>query len=332
MSDDALRLRGTRRRVPEPAGKAARTPLLTIGNVQRTRLLSATLRECAANGSAELTVAGVVSAAGVSRRTFYELFPDLGHCLLALMQERLDIAADLARVAYEQQESWSERVRAGLGALLVHFEREPDTARVLIVETLRAGPEVAALRRAAVDRLVAVLDPAGASAGPGAAVCSLSGQATVAAVLGILEDRLSAQAQPKLSTLLNELMCVIVAPYQGPAAARRQLRRGPSAAAPRIGEGGDSLAHLPMRLTYRTMRVLLAVGQRPGASNRQIGVAAGIEDQGQTSKLLTRLQRLGLIENGRATSERYGTNAWRLTATGADVEREIAAPPQTRRR
>jgi AcrR family transcriptional regulator len=325
MSDNALRLRGTRR-APRPAGKAARISSLAVEDVQRTRLLSATLRECAAGGSAELTVAGVVGAAGVSRRTFYELFPDVRSCLLTLIHERLEIAEALVCEACEQQESWSERVRVGLGALLAHFEHEPDVARVLVLETLRAGPEAAALRRATVARLVASLDAAGASAPPSAAVCSLSGHAAVAAVLGIVQDRLSAQAQPRLSALLNELMCVIVVHYQGSAAARRQLRRAPSAAAMSpIRRREDSFRPLPMRLTYRTVRVLRAIGQQPGASNRQIGIAAGIEDQGQASKMLTRLQRLGLIENRRAAREMYGANAWRLTAAGAAVEQEIAA-------
>jgi AcrR family transcriptional regulator len=322
MSDRISSARG-RRQTPVPAWPQQQRPALTVEDVQRTRLLSAALRECAAKGSAELTVAGVVSAAGISRRTFYELFPDVKHCLLALIEERLEIAAEVACEAYGQQGGWSERVRAALGALLEHFEHEPAAARVLVVETLRAGPETAAFRRATVARLLAALDEIGERARPGSTICSLSGQAAVAAVLGILHDRLSSQAQPRLSPLLNELMCVIVLPYRGPAAARRQLRRAQSAKRARISAREDSLAHLPMRLTYRTMRVLVAIGRQPGASNRVIGTIAGIEDQGQASKLLARLRRLGLIEN--PVSETHTANAWRLTAAGRKLEREIAA-------
>lgn len=322
MSNNALRSRCPHR-APVSAPEVADVAEVTVKSMQRTRLLSATLRQCAAMGSAELTVAGIVSAAGISRRTFYELFPDVKRCMLAMIEERLEVATGLAREAYRQPEGWSEQVRAGLGAVLTHFEREPDVARVLIVETLRAGPEAAALRRRTVTRLAAVLEQATAGAGPGAAVCSLTGQATVAAVLGVLHDRVSAQARPKLSTLLNELMCVIVAPYMGSAAARRQLRRAPRPPARGGSRRKDPLAQLPMRLTYRTMRVLLAIGQRPGESNRQIAVIAGIEDQGQASKLLSRLRLLGLAEN-RADGPKYGVNAWSLTEAGLRVEREIA--------
>ena len=83
-----------------------------------------------------------------------------------------------------------------------------------------------------------------------------------------------------------------------------------------------------MRLTYRTVRVLTAVADLGGRgsypSNREIGAGAGMEDQGQISKLLARLQRLELIHNTRAESARGAPNAWGLTERGWDVQRAIA--------
>jgi DNA-binding MarR family transcriptional regulator len=78
-----------------------------------------------------------------------------------------------------------------------------------------------------------------------------------------------------------------------------------------------------MRLTYRTMRVLLSVADHPGASNRELGLAAEIHDQGQASKLLGRLQKLGLIENTRADQAPGGPNAWTLTDRGTEIQRTI---------
>lgn len=52
-----------------------------------------------------------------------------------------------------------------------------------------------------------------------------------------------------------------------------------------------------MRLTHRTVRVLMVIAERPGASNREVAERSGISDQGQISKLLTRLARLKLVEN-----------------------------------
>ena len=88
----------------------------------------------------------------------------------------------------------------------------------------------------------------------------------------------------------------------------------------------DLLHELPMRITYRTIRVLSAVGATPGASNRAVGDAAGIADQGQVSKLLARLRRLGLVENTGEGPARGMPNAWRLTPKGADVESAFRVP------
>jgi chromosome segregation and condensation protein ScpB len=75
-----------------------------------------------------------------------------------------------------------------------------------------------------------------------------------------------------------------------------------------------------MRLTYRTVRVLAAVAEHPGSSNRQVGVASGMQDQGQISKLLSRLHRLGLIQNAGIGPAKGAPNAWTLTPKGAEIE------------
>lgn len=76
-----------------------------------------------------------------------------------------------------------------------------------------------------------------------------------------------------------------------------------------------------MRLTYRTVRVLMVISERPGASNREIAERSGISDQGQISKLLGRLARLELVENRGDGQEKGAANAWHLTARGQAVER-----------
>ena len=87
---------------------------------------------------------------------------------------------------------------------------------------------------------------------------------------------------------------------------------------------GDPLRDVGMRLTYRTVRVLMSVAANPGSSNREVGAAAGMDDQGQISRLLARLQRLDLIHNTRAESARGAPNAWGLTERGWSVQRAIA--------
>ncbi|HWX98121.1 MAG TPA: MarR family winged helix-turn-helix transcriptional regulator [Solirubrobacteraceae bacterium] len=51
------------------------------------------------------------------------------------------------------------------------------------------------------------------------------------------------------------------------------------------------------------------------ASNRDISSAIGMSDQAQTSRMLSRMEDLGLIHN-RAPYNHGAPNCWRLTADG----------------
>jgi hypothetical protein len=76
-------------------------------------------------------------------------------------------------------------------------------------------------------------------------------------------------------------------------------------------------------MTYRTGRVLAAIAELGGRgsdpSNREVADAAGVLDEGQISKLLKRLEGLGLIENTGEGQPMGKANAWRLTAWGVEV-------------
>jgi hypothetical protein len=129
--------------------------------------------------------------------------------------------------------------------------------------------------------------------------------------------------------LLNPLMSMIVSAYLGPAAARKELERAvPKVRVFRvIGANGvaakDPLEGLGMRLTYRTLRVIAVVAERPGVSNREVADGAGVSDQGQISKLLGRLERLGLVWNSGEGHLSGEPNAWLLTGRGEDVQRAV---------
>jgi hypothetical protein len=103
-----------------------------------------------------------------------------------------------------------------------------------------------------------------------------------------------------LTDLHAPLMSMIVLPYLGAQAARSELSRPPLDVRRErrpsvVTRATDPLEGLNMRLTYRTVRVLTVISEHPGASNREIAEGSGIVDQGQISKLLTRLSRLELI-------------------------------------
>ena len=79
-----------------------------------------------------------------------------------------------------------------------------------------------------------------------------------------------------------------------------------------------------MRLTYRTARVLQCIAELPGASNREVAESAGVTDPGQISKLLRRLERLGLTANTGGGHLSGEPNAWKLTPLGGQVAQRLS--------
>jgi DNA-binding MarR family transcriptional regulator len=123
-------------------------------------------------------------------------------------------------------------------------------------------------------------------------------------------------------------MYMIVAAYLGRGAARRELTRRDTER--------DHAERRPLpppglgiRMTYRTMKVLAVIGEQPDLSNLEVAARAGVLDQGQISKLLARLSRLGLIENTGEGQPRGAANSWRLTPEG--IELRQSGPRVSRR-
>lgn len=294
-----------------------------IAEMQRMRLLDAAIDAVEDVGYARMTVAEVISRARVSRKTFYEIFGDREQCLLAAFEHVLTQMRELAEQAYQGQPSWRDGVRSALAALLDFMDEQPGLARLCIVEVLTAGDSVCERRAEILGELAHAID-LGRAAGRHDPH-GLTAEGVVGGVLAIVYRRLSAAEPEPLRPLLGALMYMIVLPYLGANTACAELdadrvkfqapRRPVHTRAKHPSEG------LKMRLTYRTMRVLSVIAAHPGASNRDVSLSAGVVDQGQISKLLNRLARLGLIENNGAGQPLGAANAWQLTDRGEQLER-----------
>jgi AcrR family transcriptional regulator len=307
-----------------------------VAGVQRSRIVHATFEACAERGAAGLSVAEVVGRAGISRRTFYELFASCEDCLLAALDQGIALAGERVLEAYDAQAPWRARMRSGLAALLRFLDEQPEIARLLVVESLAAGLRAFERRARALAPATAAIDEGREVARKSTEPPPLAAEGIVGGVLAVLHSRIledgprsarsgsTAASGPHLSSLLNELVGMIVLPYLGAVAARTELEQPLPKSPPPAPRGPDALGRLNMRLTYRTIRVLQTIAEEPGASNRQVGRAAGIDDPGQISKLLARLQKLALIENT-APPVKGAPNAWTLTAKGGEVQRAIAS-------
>jgi AcrR family transcriptional regulator len=300
--------------------------------MQRARLLAAATELASERGAGALSVGAIVGRCGMSRRTFYELYENIESCLTAAFDQAAErmAAAVLPAFAAERRtqraHGWQDALRAGLLALLQALDADPHAARFLLVESPAAGRLTAERRRLLLAKLAKAIDRGRRERAKGVpALPPLVAEGLAGGVCSLLQARLLEPDHVPLVRLVNPLMSMLVLPYLGPAAARAELRRpAPRTRAVATAEpaaAGTLLKDLPMRVTYRTVRVLLAVDEHPGASNREVARLAGVGDQGQISKLLRRLQRLQLIANDSDGGERGSPNAWRLTERGGEVLR-----------
>jgi AcrR family transcriptional regulator/DNA-binding MarR family transcriptional regulator len=295
--------------------------------IQRARLLAAAGQVACSCGAADTTVARIVECAGVSRRTFYEIFVDGEDCLLAAMQAAFERACERVLPVWGSPGSWRERVRGSLVALLCLFDEEPVVAHLLVVEALAAGRGVLERRASVLEGLAGAVGEGAREARPGADLTQIGAEGVVGGVLAVLHARISQGASGDLVQLTGPLMSMLVLPYRGAAAARRELRL--PVPVPSSPHESDSLPEVDpfkaagMRLTYRTMRVLETIAEHPGSSNRQVAMRAEVSDQGQISKLLGRLERVGMVSNDGGAHLRGEPNAWTLTPAGEQVTRSI---------
>lgn len=109
-------------------------PLLT-GRPQRARLLEAMVQAVADKGYEAATVADAVRLARVSRGTFYELFESKEACLLAAYRAGYEVLEGRIDTALRDASDWREELRLGLRAYLQTLERDPQFARVYLLES-----------------------------------------------------------------------------------------------------------------------------------------------------------------------------------------------------
>jgi AcrR family transcriptional regulator len=298
-----------------------------VVDMQRRRLLLALTEVVAGEGLDGASIGAICKRAGVSRRTFYEIFEDREACVLAAFDNAVKGIAKSVLGTPQGESKWGTRVRAGLTVLLEYLDSEPALARLCVIETLRAGPEVIESRKRVLDVLISIIEEGRRESRSKHVPPPLTGEGVVGGVMSVVHARLLEEDSRPLVELTNPLMAMIVHPYLGPAAAQRELDRPTPHTQGTIAHGtNDPFKDFPIRITYRTALVLATIARAPHASNRHIAETSGVTDEGQMSRLLTRLQRAGLIQNKGDGQSKGEPNAWTLTARGRAINQILTTP------
>jgi AcrR family transcriptional regulator len=128
---------------------------------QRQRLLHGVTATVADQGYGPTTVAAIAARAGVSKKTFYEHFPDKPACFLAAHdignQAMLDAVTSASRDALHAGADPIEQLRCADRAYLTFVIEEEPYARAFFLEMLAAGPEAIARYRHCRDGFITSL-------------------------------------------------------------------------------------------------------------------------------------------------------------------------------
>ncbi len=127
------------------------------------RLLRGIAAAVAEKGYAATTIADIVRHAHVSKRTFYEHFPDKQACYLEGYRRGTEHLSRLMLEAGTTTDGpWRERLRAAIGAYLSVLVDSPASTRSFTTGIPAAGPEAVAARRAmhrkTADVLIAIVE------------------------------------------------------------------------------------------------------------------------------------------------------------------------------
>lgn len=307
-------------------------------NAQRARIFDALVGVVCERGYADVSVALVCTRARVSHHTFYAVFDSLDDSFLALLDENAARVDGLISGAFEGRSNWVDGVREALAELLAFFDGDPQLAHVLLVEATAAGSwsrtrreeQVAMLRQTIVARWAPAAEE---WPHPRAA------EGVMASLLGVLHTHVVTAPHEPFSPLLGSLMGIATAPFLPAELVTREVKQGERVAYANMaarGLGGarrarhDALEEtrggLPRALrdprAHRVRACLGYLAEHPGASNRQIALAVGIGGHAQTSALLARLARMGLLDK-QAGRPGY-PNAWTLSGHGEQAASWLA--------
>lgn len=289
---------------------------------QRTRVLEAMAEIMAERGAGAgaVTVAEILARADVPEASYSKLFGDREGALLAAFDLGVERAVGQVCEPFEAESRWLDAIKAALAGFLRFLEAEPALGRLMVIYSMGGGERVLRRRLEVLGVVAAMVDrgrlEGSASRHPPAEVVA---EGVIGATLAILQKQLLAEPPGAPIELFGSLVSIIVLPYLGTSIARREATRPPPNPRPRqqISEvEPDAEPAGPIVLTYRTRRVLSAIQDYPGASNREVAERAGIVDQGQISKLLGRLEARALIEKVGARRARGAPNSWCLTSRG----------------
>jgi AcrR family transcriptional regulator len=186
-------------------------------------MLDAVVDVVSFQGYAAMSVEEIVSAAGVSRRTFYDHFSDKEDAFLQAFDQVTGELLRRVNAAYETSATFSEAVVACLRELLEFVAAEPRFADMCIVEVLAAGPAAVERRNAVLNELTELLERAARTVPAGLHPRPLRAKTAIGGIHEVVYSRVIQGQAAELPTLLPDLAYSVMLPYLGHERAEQEL-------------------------------------------------------------------------------------------------------------
>lgn len=195
---------------------------------QRQRILAAVADVASLTGYAAMTVDEICGTAGLSRRTFYDLFSDKHEAFMATLDR---VAAGLEAAVnsgFAPEHEFPAAVRNCLAAFLGYLQSEPHRADVLLVESLAAGPEAIERRRASLVHFAELLRRGAEHLPAERRPPPLTAETIVGGIYEVAYSRTLSGEVATLMELLPDLAYSMMQPYLGHEVARIEAVKPPT--------------------------------------------------------------------------------------------------------
>jgi AcrR family transcriptional regulator len=190
-------------------------PRELVAENQRERLISAIIEAVAENGYAETTIADIVGAAGLSRKTFYQAFKNKEECFGAAYEASFEYLRQEIGAVEGTKKEWGLWVRARIGRLLELLAAEPDLASYFLIAPASVGDPVIERHHEAMRELVGAL-VAGAPKRRGKSEPEgTREQALAGGISRLVVRKLDDGEAEKIGELLPALSELVLRPYIG---------------------------------------------------------------------------------------------------------------------
>ena len=208
-------------------------PREAIEDDQRERLVAAIAEIAHESGLVEVSVSRIVEQAGISRKTFYELFENKAECVEFACEEAYGRLFQGVKRASEASGAWLDRLDRAMGALLDAAADNPLGAELYLIHARAVRGSVSEARcERGVETLAEAMQGAREAAGEEAnrGLSGLSVEFSACAILWLVALQVRRGGAEGLAGMRGDLVRLVAESFLGVEGAVRNGRPSPGAA------------------------------------------------------------------------------------------------------